>query len=97
MLLRTLGLNVQELETGPYVFLLSHSLPVAYRDRSPGAMPPGLYKTDRFFSKSVTRHVNKWVSDKGPHSTVPHDHIVSMFRSVSRYTDQPATTWAPPY
>ena len=96
MILRTLGLNAQELETGPLVFLLSHSIPVAYKDKSSGAMPPGLYRTDRFFSKAVSRHLNKWLGDR-PHSTVPHDIIVAAFRQVSRFHDQPADAWTVPY
>jgi hypothetical protein len=96
LILRQLGLNAQELEVGPYLFLLSHSIPVAYRDRSGGAMPPGLFRTDRNFNKSVTRHINTWVGDK-PASTVPHDVIVQAFRSVSKYAGQPANEWAPPY
>ena len=73
MILRSLGLHAQELEVGPYIFLLSHSIPVAYRDRSSGAMPPGLYRTDRSFNKSVTRHLNTWIRGRqGAHTA----HVV---------------------
>jgi hypothetical protein len=96
MILRQLGLNAQELEVGPYLFLLSHSIPVAYRDRSSGAMPPGIYRTDRSFNTSVTRHINTWVGSKSA-STVPHEVIVAAFQNVSKYAGQPTETWAPPY
>jgi hypothetical protein len=96
MILRQLGLNAQELEVGPYLFLLSHSIPVAYRDRSSGAMPPGLYRTDRQYNKSVTRHVNRWIGERQA-STVPHDVIVAAFQAISKFAGQPAETWAPPY
>lgn len=97
MKLRSLGLNAQELEVGPYLFLISHSIPVAYQDRSSGAMPPGLYRTDRFFSKSVTRHINTWIRGR-PSSTVPHDVVVEAFQGVSKYAGQPQDqAWAPPY
>jgi hypothetical protein len=85
MKLRSLGLSAQELETGPFLFLLSHSLPVAYRDTRPEAMRPGLYRTDRVFNKSITRHINTWLRDKGQYATVPHDVIVSTFEEISRF------------
>jgi hypothetical protein len=96
MLLRSLGLNAQELEVGPYIFLLSHSIPVAYSDRSSGAMPPGLFRTDRSFNKSVTRHINKWIGGRSA-STVPHSVVVQAFQATSKYTEQPAEPWAPAY
>ena len=92
MILRQLGLNAQELEVGPYLFLISHSIPVAYRDRSSGAMPPGLYRTDRFFSKSVTRHINTWLKGQAS-STVPHDVVVQAFQNVSKYTQPADADW----
>jgi hypothetical protein len=96
VILRQLGLHAQELEVGPYLFLLSHSIPVAYRDRSSGAMPPGLFRTERSFNKSVTRHINTWIAGRSS-STVPHDVIVSTFQSISKFAGQPTETWAPPY
>ena len=97
MILRQLGLNAQELEVGPFVFLLSHSVPVAYRDRSSGAMPPGLYRTEKWFSKSVTRHINTWLRGR-PSSTVPHDVVIEAFKSVSKYATEETNTWpATPY
>ena len=97
MKLRQLGLNAQELEAGPYTFLLSHSIPVAYRDRSEDAMAPGLYRTDRTFNKSITRHVNTWLRDKGQYATVPHDVIVKAFSDLSRFSPKHVPAWAPPY
>ena len=91
MNLRSLGLNAQELEAGPLLVLLSHSIPVAYRDSRPEARAPGLYRTDRRFNKAFTRHINKWLEDKGPYAVVPHDVIVRAFESISRFTPQPAT------
>ncbi len=84
MILRQLGLGVQELEAGPITILLSHSIPVAYRDIRPDAMPPGLYRTDMWFSKATTLHLNKWLHGKR-YATLPHDLIVSAFQGISRY------------
>jgi hypothetical protein len=86
--IRQIGLNAQELETGPFLFLLSHSIPVAYRDTRPNAMRPGLFRTDKFFSKSTARHINKWLNGKGPFSVIPHDVLVETFRGLSRYAGE---------
>lgn len=75
---------MQELETGPYTFLLVDSIPVAYRDRSPEAVAFGLYKTDRRFNKAATRAQNKWLG-RERFSVVPHEQIVEVYRSVSRF------------
>lgn len=95
MILRQLGLHVQELETGPLTFLLSRSIPVAYVDRREAALPPGVYRTDRYFSKATTAHLNKWLRDQSPYATIPHDLIVQAFQSVSRFsqTPNPLETW----
>ena len=90
MILRTLGLNAMELETGPLTFLISHGIPVAYRDRRPEAMSPGVYRTNQRFNKAVTRHVNTWLAHRA-YSTIPHDLVVSTFQGISRYTEQEAT------
>lgn len=84
LILRSLGLNAQELEAGPYVFLISHSVPVAYKDRSPGAMRPGIYRTDKKFTKATTRHLNAWLRGSR-YATIPHEQIIDMFQSISRF------------
>ena len=91
MRLRHLGLNVQELEAGPFLFLLSNSVPVAYADTRPEAMAPGVFRSDGYFGKATTRHQNKWLADRRPYATVPHDLVVQAFESVSRYTAAPPT------
>lgn len=92
MRLRQLGLHVQELEAGPLRFLISQSVPVAYQDMRPEAMPPGVFRSDAYFNKATTRHQNAWLKDKGPYSTVPHELVIQAFESVSRYTNTP-TVW----
>jgi hypothetical protein len=91
MRLRQLGLYAQELESGPFTFLLSHSVPVAYRDSRPDAIPPGMFRTERFFSKATTAHINKWVGKNPRVATVPHDLIVTAFDALSRWSDVPRT------
>ena len=87
MRIRQLGLYAQELETGPFTFLLSHSVPVAYRDSRVDAQPPGLFRTDRYFSKATTAHINKWLGKTPRVSTIPHDLIVTAFDGLSRWSD----------
>lgn len=86
MILRELGLRAQELETGPFVFLLSHGIPVAYRDRRPDAMPPGWYRSDIRLSKATTRHQNKWLEGH-QHATIPHELVLKAFQGISRFTE----------
>jgi hypothetical protein len=92
MKLRNLNGGAQELEAGPLLVLLSDSIPVAYVDLRAEAMAPGVYRTDQRFNKSVTRHINTWLEDKGPHATLPHELIVQAFESISRYSTSP-TRW----
>jgi hypothetical protein len=84
-----LSLGVQELEAGPFLFLLSHSTPVAYVDRRPEAMAPGVYRSDVYIGKATTRHQNKWLQDKKPYATIPHDLVVKALDSISKYAEQP--------
>ena len=86
MKLREVGLRAIELETGPMVFLISHGQPVAYADRRPDAPAPGVYRTDRAFSKATTRHLNLWLKQRGAFATLPHDLIVQAFNGVSRFS-----------
>lgn len=94
MKVRQLGLHAQELEAGPLKFLLSCSIPVAYRDTRENAMPPGWFRTDRRFSKATTRHLNAWLKGKR-YATIPHDMILEAFDSVSRFSPMavPTQTW----
>lgn len=92
MFIRQLGLFVQELEAGPFVFLLSHSIPVAYWDTRAEAVPPGRFRTDRNFNKSTTRHLNKWLRGK-EYATIPHGMIVAAFQHISIYTATRAAEW----
>ena len=90
MRLRQLGFGVQELEAGPFLFLLSQSVPVAYVDRRPEAMAPGVFRSDGYFGKATTRHQNKWLNPKRPYAVLPHELVVQAFEQISRYTTTPA-------
>jgi hypothetical protein len=58
---------------------VSDSIPVAYRDLE------GWYKTDRFFNKATSQHLNKWLKDR-PHVIVSHDLIVQAFEALAVHT-----------
>lgn len=77
MLLRRLGYRAQELEAAGRLYLLSDSLPVAMRQ-------DGEYlRTDRFFSKATTGHINKWLKDKDAKArVVAHDTILEAFTNI---------------
>ena len=93
MLLRQLGLHVQELEAGPLRFLISQSIPVAYTDMRPEAPAPGVFRSDAWFNKATTRHQNAWLKDKGSYSTIPHELVVQAFESISRFQGVTAGPW----
>ena len=82
MLLRTLGLRTQELAAGPYRFLLSDSVPVAYTDGD------NWYVTDQYHNKATTKRINRWLysHDKPATSKRSQQHIGDLFQSLDRYT-----------
>jgi hypothetical protein len=81
MLLRSLGLKAQELEAGPYRFLLADSVPVAYTDGT------RWFRTTRYFRKGTTKALNKWLLDREV-THVDQDVIVQAFQGISRYTPE---------
>jgi len=57
MQLKKLGSNMTELVTRDGRILFSYETPVAVLDHGDYEY----YVTDRFFSKTTTRHINKWL------------------------------------
>lgn len=82
MMLRSLGFQAQELEAGPFVFFLSDSIPVAYRQGDQW------FRTDAKVRKGQTRQINKWL-DGRPAVTVPDAQLRLTFASLSRFTPEP--------
>jgi hypothetical protein len=82
MLLRTLGLRTQELAAGPYRFLLSDSIPVAYTDGDQW------YVTDLWHNKATTKRINRWLhaNDKPAVSRRSQQEIGALFEGLDRYT-----------
>jgi hypothetical protein len=82
MLLRTLGLRTQELAAGPYRFLLSDSIPVAYTDGD------HWYVTDLWHNKATTKRINRWLhsNDKPPTNKRSQQEIGALFEGLDRYT-----------
>lgn len=89
MILRELGLRVQELETGPFKFLLVDSQPVAYHDSSIGAWfrAQEYVSTTRYQGKGITKALNKWLKDQEV-TSVPRAKIVEAFQGISRYASE---------
>jgi hypothetical protein len=89
MILRELGLRVQELETGPLSFLIVDSQPVAYCDRSIGAWfrAQEYVTTDRYQGKGITKALNKWLKNHEV-TSVPRSRILEAFQGVSRYASE---------
>src|SRR5690242_12481946 len=90
MRFRQLGLFAVEMEEGPFRVLLSRSIPVAFKDLRPSAPAPGAFRTDAWFSKATTAHLNKWL--KGVrYATVPHEQIVGALDSLGVYSSKTST------
>jgi hypothetical protein len=88
MRIRTLGLKVQELEAGPFTFLLVDSQPVAYADRSLDV--PRYFRTQDYIRKGVTKALNKWLRGKAV-EVVPQASIVGAFQGISRFGPEPVS------
>ena len=56
MKLNPIKSNMTELELNGKVILFSYKTPVAMCDYS------NIYKTDRFYSQTTTKHINQWAS-----------------------------------
>jgi hypothetical protein len=84
MILRTLGLRTQELAAGPYRFLLSDSIPVAYHDGEAWVI------TDTWHNKATTKRINRWLysnnQQPGQQMRKPQTEIGNLFESLDRYT-----------
>jgi hypothetical protein len=86
--IRELGLRVQELEAGPFTFLLVDSQPVAYADRS--LEVPRYYRVREHIRKGVTKALNKWLRGKAV-EVVPQASIVGAFQGISRFGPEPVS------
>ena len=82
MLLRTLGLRTQELAAGPYRFLLSDSIPVAYTDGT------HWYVTEMYHNKGTTKRLNKWLhaNDRPAVNKKPQSEIGDLFMGLDRWS-----------
>jgi hypothetical protein len=81
MILRHLGLYVQELEAGPYRFLLVDSVPVAYTDGTTW------YRTSQYFRKGATKALNKWLRDR-PVQLIEQSAIGTLFQSLDKWSTE---------
>jgi hypothetical protein len=85
MRVRQLGLRAIELEVGPYTFLLSDAVPIAYRDESGYIRSDnrGDIRGDDKPSKLASRHVNHWLKQRGAKARVmPQAEIEALFLSL---------------
>jgi len=72
MKLRNIGSNMTELDLGGCTVLFSYSTPVA------GMGDDGLWRTDKYYSPTTTRHINKWLGGKDKGRVVPQAWIDSL-------------------
>jgi hypothetical protein len=56
MKMRNVGSNMTEIKTGKATILFSYNTPVACQDEN------GLHKTERYWSVTTSRHINKWLN-----------------------------------
>jgi hypothetical protein len=55
MKLTPLASNMTEVEIGDKTVLFSYKIPVAYHDST------GVYRTNKYWSKTTSKHINKWL------------------------------------
>lgn len=60
MKLNPIGSNMTEIESGDYTVLFSYQTPVAYHKAG-----EGFAKTNKHWSATTTRHINKWLEYHG--------------------------------
>ena len=73
MKLKPLASNMTELELGSYKILFSYETPVAYQNHL------GMYSiTSKKWSRTTTRHINKWVDGHGVSQIVSQAVIDSL-------------------
>lgn len=83
MNLRPLGPNQTEIQAGRYEILFSYRTPVAYRNTESGKW----YKTSKFWSRTTTRHINKWLRE-GPSDVEECDQqILDRLLSDTQYEE----------
>ena len=80
MQIRPIGSNMTELHTDTAFVLFSYSTPVAG-----SADGIGLFKTEESFSKTTTRHINKyfrdeWDVDPDTVQTIPQEQIDALVK-----------------
>ena len=68
MKLKPIGNNQTELDTGKAVILFSYETPVAVYSHGK------YYRTDKYFSPTTSKHINKWIGDN-PYVTIPQTQI----------------------
>ena len=81
MNLTPLASNMTEVETGKYRVLLSYKTPVAYKILGLSTV----YKTNKYWSRTTTRHINKWLGSfqyDAPVIEVNQETIDSLFDEV---------------
>ena len=59
---KPIGSNMTEVETGPYTILFSYQEPVAYHYGGIAEDKRGFYRTNKFWSVTTSKHINKWLA-----------------------------------
>lgn len=60
--LKPIKANMTEINVGTKSVLFSYKTPVAYFDYSNGAGNGVYYKTNKFWSRTTSRHINSWLN-----------------------------------
>ena len=77
MKLKNIGSNMTELDLGRVTILFSYSTPVAGMDEQ------GMFRTDRQYSPTTTRHINKYLGGKDKGRVVSQAWINKMIGGVA--------------
>jgi len=81
--INSIGSNMTELSAYDFRILFSYSTPVA------GFGPSGAFHTDEYFSKTTSRHINKYFTNnnltRAESQEVPQEYIEGLLRRDAVY------------
>lgn len=78
MNLKQVGSNMTELEFDGIKVLISYSTPVAYYDK----LRHMYFVTDKFWSKTTSRHIKKWLSGEPVYVSVSQHALNALVAEV---------------
>lgn len=84
MNLNPIAANMTEITYGTKAILFSYKTPVAYFDYSNGAGNGVYYRTEKKWSNTTTRHLNKWIPSSANVVLKPQDWFDGLIAEMQQ-------------